>query len=146
MPSENFLLSIYLMRFFFSWKRLTYLRFAANISSCLDEASPSRVKAVDGDAGWILEVQGWQGRSCVLPIYTAEEQTPDLSEMLKKDCSDHQMHVSQLRWGCKGVCKARRERRCRPPAAIPPWSWFALLELVSYTICVAFNQETCNCI
>lgn len=133
---------------FFPWKRLTYLRFAANISSCLDEALPSRVKAVDGDAGWILGVQGWQGRSCVLPICTAEEQIPDLSEMLKKDCSDHQLHVSRLPWGCEGVCKARRERRCRPPAAIPPTPGLVCTtqELVSYTIRVAFNQETCNCI
>lgn len=131
MPSENFFSSTYLMGYYFSWKRLTHSRFAANISSCLDEALAShkgRVKVVDRDAGWILGMQCWWRRSSVVPFYTSKEKITDLSEMLKKDCSDHQMHVSWLWQGYNGACKVWRERRHHPWAAIPPWGWFVLLK------------------
>lgn len=131
MPSENFLLRTYLTGYLFSWKRLTHSRFAASISSCLVEALPSQkggVKAVDGHAGWILGVQGWQGRSSVVPIYTAKEQISDLSEILKKDCSDHKMHMSWLWQGYNRACEAWKERRHHPLAVIPPHGWFVLLK------------------
>lgn len=126
---------------YFSWKRLTHSRLAANISSCLDEALSSQNTGIKA---WMEMLTGFLGcrdgggeallyswRANVKCFWNVEERLFRLSDV-------HTLFMARVQQGVRGM----EGEETPSPSCDPP----ATRVLVSYTIRVAFHQEMCNCI